>query len=89
LDVGSSAPSAATGTGPSRYCVLVADAGDRDAARQLAERGDLGVLRTLADADDGVAGEYLPWQLTEQGRAEEAERLKRFGLNPDGSIADE
>jgi hypothetical protein len=25
--------------------------------------------------------------LAEQGRGEEAERLRRFGLNPDGSIA--
>jgi hypothetical protein len=27
--------------------------------------------------------------LIKQGRGEEAERLRRFGLNPDGSIADE
>jgi hypothetical protein len=25
--------------------------------------------------------------MTEQGRGEEAERLHRFGLNPDGAIA--
>ncbi len=34
----------------------------------------------------GFAGGYLPGLLTKQGRAEEAERLERSGLNPDGSI---
>jgi hypothetical protein len=29
----------------------------------------------------------LPGLLIKQGRGEEAERLRRFGLNPDGSIA--
>lgn len=32
-------------------------------------------------------GTRLPDLLTEQGRDEEAERLRRFGLSPDGSIA--
>jgi hypothetical protein len=56
----------------------------------LAERGDLEELRALADTGDAAGVEqYLFELLTTQGRAEEAERLKRFGLNPDGSIADE
>jgi hypothetical protein len=76
----------------------LAIAGDKDAARRpadllvglLADRGDLEgaiqVLRARADVGDGDA-----WRLAEllikQGRGEEAERLRRFGLNPDGSIA--
>jgi hypothetical protein len=67
-----------------------ADAGDRPAAERLvgllAERGDLEELRARADAGDGDAAR-LAEVLTQQGRAEEAERLLRFGLNPDGSIA--
>jgi hypothetical protein len=71
-----------------------ADAGDRDAARQLAgllaDRGDLDqaeqLLRAGADAGDGAA-DLLADLLTKQCRGEEAERLRRFGLNPDGSIA--
>ena len=52
----------------------------------LAERGDLDGLRARADAGDGRAAE-LANVLIKQGRGEEAERLRRFGLNPDGSIA--
>jgi hypothetical protein len=71
-----------------------ADAGDRDAARQLAgllaDRDDLDQAEQLlcarADAGDGAA-DLLADLLTKQGRGEEAERLRRFGLNPDGSIA--
>ena len=71
-----------------------ADAGDRAAAVRLAElladRGDLGGLRARADAGDAdadlrLAG-LLADMLVKQGRTEEAERLRRFGLNPDGSI---
>jgi hypothetical protein len=47
----------------------------------------LGELRARADAGDGEAGYQLANALAAQGRAEEAERLRRFGLNPDGSIA--
>jgi len=68
------------------------DAGDGDAAVRLegllAERGDLDGLRARAGAGDGG---YASWPLTDllikQGRDDEAERLRRFGLNPDGSIA--
>ena len=53
--------------------------------------GDLDRLRARADADHlGDAWELtelLANQLIKQGRGEEAERLRRFGLNPDGSIA--
>jgi hypothetical protein len=52
-------------------------------ARLLEERGDLDGLRAQADAGYEVAAR----RLIRQGRSEEAERLRRFGLNPDGSIA--
>ena len=68
-----------------------ADAGDYFAAdrlaRLLAERGDLDGLRARADAGDGDAARRLPDLMAKQGRVEEAARLRRFGLNPDGSIA--
>ena len=71
-----------------------ADAGDGHAAQRLdgllAERGDLDgleqFLRARADAGDGDA-ERLAELLTQRGQGEEAERLRRFGLNPDGSTA--
>jgi hypothetical protein len=74
-----------------------ADADDMAATWDLAElragRGDLDgaeqILRAWADA--GFAAYQLADRLAEvlikQGRGEEAERLRRFGLNPDGSIA--
>jgi hypothetical protein len=72
-----------------------ADAGNETAARRLAEllaqRGDLDGLRSRADAGDGNAAgrlaELLAEVLIKQGRSDEAERLRQFGLNPDGSIA--
>jgi len=68
-----------------------ADAGDRYAASRLvwllAEAGDLDGLRARAEAGDGDAARRLADLLIKQGRGEEAERLRRFGLNPDGSIA--
>jgi TIR domain len=68
-----------------------ADAGDRAAALQLAtllaKRGDLDELRARADAGDRDAAHQLPDLLIKQGRGEESERLRRYGLNPDGSIA--
>ncbi len=68
-----------------------ADAGDRDAAERLvgllAAAGDLDGLRARVDAGDRDAAERLPDLLARQGRDEEAEQLRRFGLNPDGSIA--
>jgi len=65
--------------------------GDRQAARRLADllakRGDLAGLRTQADAGNVFAGMSLASVLIKQGRGEEAEQLRRFGLNPDGLIA--
>jgi hypothetical protein len=70
---------------------LWADAGDRSAARRLAgllaKRGDIEGLRARADAGDRDAGGRLVDLLVWQGRGEDAERLRRFGFNPDGSIA--
>ena len=67
-----------------------ADAGDGDAAWRLAillgERGDLDELRARADVGDGDA-ELLAGLLARRGQGEEAEQLRRFGLNPDRSIA--
>jgi hypothetical protein len=53
----------------------------------LAERGDEDGLRARASAGDSAAVSRLHGLLTKQGRGQEAERLRRFGLNPDGSIA--
>ena len=72
-----------------------ADAGDGAAAGRLAERGDLDqakqLLRARADAGDEHAAMQLAGHLAallaRRGQGEEAERLRRFGLNPDGSIA--
>ena len=68
-----------------------ADAGDGTAADlltgMLAARGDLDGLRAQVDAGDRDAADLLTGLLIKQGRSEEAERLRRFGLNPDGSIA--
>ena len=85
-----------------RLAELLAERGDLDGLREradvgdgfaavrlaelLAERGDLDGLRERADAGDGDAAR-LADVLRRQGRGEEAERLRRFGLNPDGSIA--
>ena len=67
-----------------------ADTGDGQASGRLAdllkERGDLDGLLARANAGDGDTGR-LADLLIKQGRGEEAERLRRFGLNPDGSIA--
>ena len=68
-----------------------ADADDEYAAVRLtdllAERGDLDGLRARTDAGERRAAELLTDLLMKQSRGEEAERLRRFGLNPDGSIA--
>jgi hypothetical protein len=73
--------------------------GNGDAAWRLADllegRGDLDgaaqVLRARIATGDQDHAEPLADRLTEllveQGRSEQAERLRRFGLNPDGSIA--
>jgi thioredoxin-like negative regulator of GroEL len=77
--------------GAAQVLRAAADAGDSDAALRLARllyrRGDLNGLRARADAGDRDAASRLPDLIAEQGRDEEAERLRRFGLNPDGSIA--
>ena len=80
---------------PGMTCAITderrADAGDRKAdlrlADLLAERGDLDGLRAQVDAGGREAARRLVDLLIEQGRGEEAEQLRRFGLNPDGSIA--
>jgi hypothetical protein len=68
-----------------------ADAGNWGAARRLAglltKQGDLDGLRARTDVGDKEAARRLAEPLLEQGRGEEAERLHRFGLNLDGSIA--
>jgi TIR domain len=69
--------------------------GNQRAAEQLveelAQRHDLleavQTLRARAAAGDWLAGLELAMALVMQDRHEEAERLHRFGLNPDGSIA--
>jgi hypothetical protein len=48
--------------------------------------GDLDELRARANAGDPAA-HRLADVLAGLGRTEEAEQLRRFGLNPDGSIA--
>ena len=71
------------------------DDANRAAAQRLdellAQRGGLDevvqVLRAQISAGDTEVASWLPELLTMQGRGEEAERLRRFGLNPDGSIA--
>jgi hypothetical protein len=72
-----------------------AEAGDEAAAGRLvdllAERGDLDGLRARTNAGDRIAAERLVDLLADllikQGRDEEVARLRKFGLNPDGSIA--
>jgi hypothetical protein len=57
-------------------------------ASVLAQRGDVDGLRARANVGGGwVVGERLADLLTQQGRGEEAVRLHRYGLNPDGSTA--
>ncbi len=53
-------------------------------ADALARRGDLDGLRALADADDGSAAGPKADLLMKWDGGEEAERLRQFGLNPDG-----
>ena len=73
-----------------------AGAGDGTAATLLASllagRGNLDeaiqVLRRVADTGSGDGNiSQLADLLTQQGHGEEAERLHRYGLNPDGSTA--
>ena len=68
----------------------LADDGDEDAARRLArmlaECGDMDELLARVHAGDKHAA-YVLAGLIKQSQGEEAEQLRRFGLNPDGSIA--
>ncbi len=57
----------------------------------LVRRGNLDgvveVLRARADVGDDHATSRLVDVLAKQGQVEDADRLRRFGLNPDGAIA--
>jgi hypothetical protein len=53
----------------------------------LARHGDLDGLRARIDVGDEHAASRLAELMIDQGRGEEAERPRRFGLNLDGSIA--
>jgi hypothetical protein len=68
-----------------------AHTGDRTAPTVLAAvlggQSDLDELRARASAGDEYAAGQLARALEEQGNPEETQRLRRFGLNPDGSIA--
>jgi hypothetical protein len=91
------------GAAAKRLPVLLAEYGDLNGLRALADagngpasfelvnllagRGDLDGLRAQVSAGNWTAARLLPELLTRQGQSEEAERLRRFGLNPDGSIA--
>jgi hypothetical protein len=64
-------------------------------AQLLVQRGRLDEAAQLIGAQVNSGDENAGWQLPKllsdlllrQGRGEEAEQLRRFGLNPDGSIA--
>jgi hypothetical protein len=68
-----------------------ADAGDWLAAGRLAEllaqQGRIEELRSEVDAGTSTASRHLLDLLTERGPTEQAKELRRWGLNPDGSIA--
>jgi hypothetical protein len=70
---------------------LAESAEARRLADLLARHGDLDqavqILRARGDAGDWSAADRLASLLAQQGRQEEADRLRRFGLNPDGSTA--
>ena len=67
-----------------------ADTGEWFTARRLADllvkHGHLDELRARVSMGDEYAGSRLADLLAKQGRDEEAERLRRFGLNLDGTI---
>lgn len=69
-----------------------ADVGDSRAAERLtdllARDGRLDELRDEVDAGTPDAGARLIGLLDRIGETEQAERIRSFGLNPDGSIAD-
>lgn len=55
----------------------------------IVHKGDFPALRTRVDAGDAFAAQQLPQLLAKQGQTADAERVSRFGLTPDGSIATE
>jgi len=67
------------------------EAGDQYAARRLADvlaqRGDLDELRDRAISGDTHAAELTADLLARRSTRKDAARLRRFGLNVDGSIA--
>ena len=69
-----------------------ADAGDRRAAQELTsflcKQGDVKELRDEVYAGTDSAGAALVDLLSATGEGEHAERIRSFGLNPDGSTAD-
>jgi tetratricopeptide (TPR) repeat protein len=69
-----------------------ADAGDLAAAERLvqllADQDRVDELRLEVDAGTQTAGRGLFRLLIKQGKTEEAERLRRQGLDTDGSVAD-
>jgi hypothetical protein len=68
-----------------------ADAGDWNAAGHLAGlltgQGDLSELLARTRKGDNIAARQVPGLLAKLDRDEDAERVCRFGLAPDGSIA--
>ena len=64
-----------------QIALSVADYGltQTPAAGLLRERGDLDGLRALVDTGDPEAADQLAGLMTEQGRSEEAMRLRQFG----------
>jgi hypothetical protein len=66
---------------------------DVDELRDRADAGNVAVTRQLARllADQGAVGfgnaRQVAELLTQQDRGGEGKRVRRFGLNPDGSIA--
>jgi hypothetical protein len=80
----------------SRLAALLAARGDLDGLRGRVEAGDWYATEQMAGRDGGVpvvaagtdddAGVWVR-RLILEGQREEAERLRRFGLNADGSIA--
>jgi len=88
-----------------RVADLLADRGDVDRLRTRADAGDIAAAWRLADllaerhdieglwarvhAGDAHAGDRLADVLAAAGRPDDADRLRRYGLDPDGSIAQE
>jgi hypothetical protein len=67
------------------------DSGDIDPAGELADlfvsSNRIGDLKAEIQAGNRCAGRRLVDVLTAQGKFEQADRIRRYGLNPDGTIA--